>query len=213
MYFFADDPLRELERLMQRAPNFLPRGHGVIVLCRNECSAGDCACLKERMEAGAVTYRETIEKTLSTIRYPPFVTRLERYLKESEEHPMYFKNERHRLIFAEAVKKLNKKNHALMSAIYLLTADQKLWNTAKRYIGRNEIHFGSLHLRGSTENGYALYCAAKDIYLGTKNLTIGDLADTRLVPPRIFGLICNAMAIRRFGLGAVKFNHEKELVQ
>ena len=79
MYFFADEPLRELERLMQRAPNFLPRGHGVIVLCRNECSAGDCACLKERMEAGAATYREIIAETMSGIRYPPFVTRLERY--------------------------------------------------------------------------------------------------------------------------------------
>lgn len=60
-------------------------------------------------------------------------------------------------------------------------------------------------LKGSTANGYTLYCTAKDLYLGTKNLTIGDLADTTIIEPKIFGVICNAMAIRRYGLGAVKF--------
>ena len=58
--------------------------------------------------------------------------------------------------------------------------------------------------------GYALYCASKDLYLGTKNLTIGDLADTDLIPSKIFGLICNGMAIRRFGLGAIQLNQNNE---
>ncbi len=41
------------------------------------------------------------------------------------------------------------------------------------------------------------------MYLGTKHLTFSDLADQSLIPPKVFGLICNAMAIRRFGLGAI----------
>lgn len=73
------------------------------------------------------------------------------------------------------------------------------------YVQRNEILFENIHLKGSTANGYTLYCTAKDLYLGTKNLTIGDLADTTIIEPKIFGVICNAMAIRRYGLGAVKF--------
>ncbi len=230
MYFLEDDPLGEMERLMQRIPNYLPRGHGVIVLtkhgysdkdcdCRNchhytgrgrkdGCALERCICLQDRIRAGAATYRETIAETMSGIRYPPFIIRLNQYLKESEESPMNFKNEKHHMVFTEAAKKMNKKNDALMAALYLLTADQKLWNHAKRYVLQNKIRFGSIHLRGSTENGYALYCAAKDIYLGTTILTIGELADTRVIPPRIFGLICNAMAIRRFGLGALNFHQE-----
>ncbi len=90
-----------------------------------------------------------------------------------------------------------------MAAVYLLTADCRLWNTTARYVPRNEIMFESIRLKGSTENGYTLYCAAKDLYLGTKHLTVSDLADQSLIPPKVFGLICNAMAIRRFGLGAI----------
>ncbi len=55
------------------------------------------------------------------------------------------------------------------------------------------------------ENSYPLFCAAKDLYLGTKHLTVRDLADAELISPKVFALICNAMAIRRFGLGAIQY--------
>ena len=54
------------------------------------------------------------------------------------------------------------------------------------------------------EEGYALYCAAKDLYLGTKNLTVRDLAAPEVITPKLFGLICNGMAVRRFGVGAIR---------
>lgn len=131
-------------------------------------------------------------------------------LRESENNPMEFKNEKHRKVFAEVAKKLDKKNYKLMSALYLLTADLKLWNAVKRFVVKNEIRFQCIHLNGSTENGYTLYCAAKDLSLGTKNLSVYDLADTQLIPPKVFGLVCNAMAIRRFGLGAINYKQNKQ---
>lgn len=131
-------------------------------------------------------------------------------LRESENNPMEFKNEKHRKVFAEAAEKLDKKNYKLMSALYLLTADLKLWNAVKRFVVKNEIRFQCIHLNGSTENGYTLYCAAKDLYLGTKNLSVCDLADTQLIPSKMFGLVCNAMEIRRFGLGAINYKQNKQ---
>lgn len=227
MYFCEDASLQEIERLMRRIPNFSPRGHGIVIVCSHEYSASDCdcricsyhtgrgkktgcslercACMKERIESGAASQREIIAETMSVIQYQPLLIRLEKYLKESEDSPMDFKNEKHRAVFADAVLKLDKKNYALMAAIYLLTAELKVWNAVRHFVEKNEIQFAAIHLKGSTENGYTLYCAAKDLYLGTKNLTVSDLADTELIPPKIFGLICNAMAIRRFGLGAVHF--------
>lgn len=228
MYFMDDDALRKLERLMSSVPNFPPRGHGVILLCRSSLDdiysgdekcpyptgrkekSGCGGCLRDRIEAGTATYSEILTETMAAIRYPPFVRRLNQYLKESEGCPMDFKNEQHRKVFAEAVWKLDKKNHALMSALYLLTADWKLWNTARRHIERNSVHFERFRLSGGTTGGYVLYCAAKDLYLGTKNLTIGDLTDTDLISPKIFGLVCNGMAIRRFGLGAIPLNQNNE---
>lgn len=231
MQYFENDSLHEIERMMQRIPNFLPRGHGVMVVCCHEYTGKDCTCqncpyhtgrgkkfrcrldirtcLKEKIEAGDATLREIMTETMSAIRYPLFNIRLEQYIKESERIPMDFRNEKHQTTFAEAVAKLNKKNYALMAALYLLTADHRLWMAAGGAVSRNAVSFDKIRLQNSTENGYTLYCTAKDLYFGTKNLTIRDLADTELIPPKLFGIICNAMAVRRFGLGAVKFNHER----
>ena len=168
--------------------------------CR-KCTADSCLCIEERILAGAASQSEAMKD----IHNAAFHRRLNQFIRESEELPMNFRNEKHRLAFDEAVRKRNKKNFALMAAIYLLTAEHKLWMQIKRFIERNEIKFGSFKPRDSSENGYTLLCCAKDIYLGTKHITISDLADTELVAPKMFALICNAMAIRRFGLGAIQY--------
>ena len=107
-------------------------------------------------------------------------------------------------IFVLAVKNAERENYALLSAIYLLTADIRLWNCCKHHINNGCIFFENIKLRNCSERAYTLYCAAKDLTLGTKHITISDLADIKLVPPVLFRIICNAMAIRRFGLAAVK---------
>ena len=118
---------------------------------------------------------------------------------------MQFKNDKHKEAFTEAVRKMNKKDNALMAAVYLFTADGRLWNQVSRYVDRCEIAYDRIRISNTTEAGYALFCCAKDLTLGTKHLTISDLADSDLIPPKLFGVICNAMAIRRYGLGAIQF--------
>lgn len=191
MYFMQNGRLREMEMLMQRVPNFRPRGCGVIAI--------------RITEIPPPTFAGVMMKTASAIRYRPFQLRLQQYLKESKDSPMIYKNDKHRAAFEAAVRKENKKNYALMSALYLLTADGRLWRDTKRFVVNGCICFEQVHLPNCTETAYALFCAAKDLYLGTKHLTVSDLADKSLVPPKVFGLICNAMAIRRFGLGAIHF--------
>lgn len=221
---------RELELIMCQIPNFPPRGQGVVVLCEHEYSAQDCdcrscphhtgrgrkigcgvekcICLEERIKAGAASHKEVLTETMSSIRNPLFIRRLNQYLKESEECPMDYRNEKHRMAFTEAIEKLNHKNYALMSALYLLTADYPLWRVSKRHVDRNEIKIRDIRFENCTANSYTLLSAAKDLYIGTKHLTISDLADTVLIQPKMFALICNAMAIRRFGLGAIHFDNK-----
>ena len=55
--------------------------------------------------------------------------------------------------------------------------------------------FENIKLHNCTERAYTLYCAAKDLTLGTKHLTVSDLSDADLVPPMLFRTICNAMAV------------------
>lgn len=217
---------RELDRLMRSVPNFAPRSHGIVVIRKQEYTAKDCDCrycphysgrrktgcaldrcdcVAERIIAGAATYRETIAETMSAVHYPPLVRRVDQLLKESEETPMNYRNEKHRIVFAETIKRMNRKNKALMAALYLLTADFTLWRCVKYAVVNNVICFEQVRLRGTNTKSYPLFCAAKDLYLGTRHLTITDFADTELIPPKVFALICNAMAIRRFGLGAIQY--------
>ena len=154
-------------------------------------------------EPPPTSYKELVTATMSAIHYTPFWERLKRYFKESERKPMTYQNDKHKAVFEESTKKQDKKNYALMSALYLLTADFRLWQVMKHHTLRNKIDFHDARLKGIHENGYTLYCAAKDLYLGTKHLTIRDLADTGLISPKMFALICNAMAIRRFGMRAI----------
>lgn len=222
---FSDSPQqRALERMMTAVPRFRPKGGGIMVLhhfeytaemcdCRycpyyrgkRKCTADSCPCIEERILAGAASRSEVMSETMKDIHNAAFRKRLIQFIRESEELPMNFRNEKHRLAFDEAIRKLNKKNIALMSALYLLTAEHKLWMQIRNFVERNEIKFDRFKPKDSTENGYTLLCCTKDLYLGTKHITISDLADTELVAPRMFALICNAMAIRRFGLGAIQY--------
>ena len=187
MYFTETASLHEIEKLMKMIPNFSPRGHGMI-------------CGEERE-----TETISLFKALAGIRYPPFQRRLRQYSKESEMNPMDYRNEKHQVVFENTIRKKNRKDYALMSAFYLLTADYMLWQSVRQCVVDNIIRFEEIRLQGLNENSYTLFCAAKDLYLGTDCLTISDLADTTLIPPKIFGLICNGMAVRRFGLSAIHF--------
>lgn len=129
-------------------------------------------------------------------------------MKEREENSMDCRNEKHQIVFTEAIQKLNRKDFPLMSAVYLLTAEHALWMAAKRNIGDNIIHFDRIRLQNSTENAYTLFCCVKDLYIGTKHITAKDLADKDLISPKLFDLVCNAMAIRRFGLGAINYRKD-----
>ncbi len=222
---FADNPHdRQIEKLMSQIPNFKPRGHGIYVYEEKEYSAENCSCrecthrrkkkrnkkpafpcIEQRIRAGEVPLGEVIQETMIAITNPAFLSRLKEYIYETEIMYMEFKNEKHQAVFTEAVEGMNQNDKSLMSALYLLTADGRLWEASKRHIKKNEIDLKRIFLRNSTEVSYTLYCCAKDLALGTKFLTISDLSDAKLIPPMVFGVICNAMAIRRFGLGAIQF--------
>ena len=107
---------------------------------------------------------------------------------------MTYINEKHRTRFTLAAKNVHRENYALLSALYLLTADQRLWSCCKHHINNGCVFFENTKLNNCSERAYTLYCAAKDLTLGTKHITVSDLSDADLVPPMLFRTICKAMA-------------------
>ena len=173
MYFMEEEALRGLEQMMRGNPNFAPRGQGLAVLggyragdrdCRDcayragrgrglRCGLDHCVCLEERIRAGTAACREILAGAMSGVRYPPLLLRFHQYLAESGESLMEYRNEKHRAAFAAAAGQ-DAGNYKLMAALYLLTADGKLWDAAGQAVERGGIRFGSIRLRGSSEDGY-----------------------------------------------------------
>ena len=90
---------------------------------KKKCTVSQCPCVEERIIAGSADLSEVMAETMKNIHNAAFRRRLNQFIKESEDPTMNFRNEKHRLAFDESVRKLDKKNFVLMSAVYLLTAD------------------------------------------------------------------------------------------
>jgi hypothetical protein len=133
------------------------------------------------------------------------------FSQPKEDKPLKsFRDNAHRTVFLEASRNMNRSNYALLAALYLLTADSRLWNQVKDCVHHNTIPFDQMEPKNHSTNSYALFSVAKDLYLGTNHMSLCDLADTELIPPKIFVIICNSMAIYRLGLDAIKEAPERK---
>ena len=121
-----------------------------------------------------------------------------------------FRNPAHRAVFLEASRNMSSRNYVVLAALYLLTADSRLWNQVKDCVQHSQILFDQMKSKNHSTNSYALFSVAKDLYLGTNHMSLCDLADTELIPPKIFAIICNSMAIYRLGLDAIQEAQERK---
>lgn len=55
-----------------------------------------------------------------------------------------FRNNAHRTVFPEVSRNMNRSNYALLAALYLLTADSRLWNQVKDCVQHNPILFDQM---------------------------------------------------------------------
>lgn len=117
---------------------------------------------------------------------------------------MIFHNEIHEKIFTEAISLKNQENNSLMAAIYLLTAEDSVWKVVKPYVQRPNFSFRGIKLRITTENGYVLYHAAKELYHEQKKISLVDIADRDYVQDGTFNMLMTAAMIKRYGLAAVR---------
>ena len=170
MLFTETPHYRVFERMMTGIPNFRPRGHGIYITRDSppKLPSERAGCILEAMTP-------MMQEKQSTA----FTARLGKYITETEEF-MNFRNEKHETVFKETAAKLIDDND-LLAAVYLLTADRRLWWDAEGYVRNCEIRFDELRHRKSSNNAYVLLCAAKDLYLGTQHFSVTELADSSLI--------------------------------
>lgn len=123
---------------------------------------------------------------------------------------MIFRNSLHKQAFHGAAKKQEEKNHALLAALYLLTADEKVWKCAKDKVRKGKIAFDEIKLGSVSEESYCLYAAAKDFYFGTGSIRLRDLAHIGTMNQRVYTQVLNAVSICRFGLAVIRIGEANE---
>ena len=116
---------------------------------------------------------------------------------------MQYRNAYHEERFRKILESGKWDDRTMLAAMFLLTADEGLWQRAQSRITDMVIRFHEVRLAGISERGYTLFCGAKDLYFGTKSLCITDLSDTAIVDSEAFDLNITAMAIRRYGTGVL----------
>ena len=230
--FFLEGYLGNLERTMQRPPNFNPRGGGrtkgykyTAADCdcrfctnapkpRTSCgiSMTECPCLTERLESGCVTASDLIASLFPDIRFPKLRQRVGELISERTANDIFFASTHHQALFNGVIRDgglRHSSDTGLLAALFLLTSNGFLWNRARFAIWRSRIAFEDISIRGITEakiDNYAIYKAAKELCAdnGGCHICPQELADETLVGEKAFRLIVNAMLIKRYGLAAVK---------
>ena len=113
---------------------------------------------------------------------------------------MNFASKIHCQLFREAVKNRGDSDPKVLSAIYLLTAQRRLWSKVKPHVLKNEILFADMAHTGYTPSEYTLINCAKDICIGTQAVSLSELSNDRIISPQMYDLIITALRIARTGI-------------
>lgn len=221
--FMSGTSDEELEIIMQRVPGFQPRRRGMIVsrlgykargcdcsLCeyadkkKNACKVPDgCVCFRERLVAGCVSFSELMANLIAEVNVKPFAARV---TDLSGDLPPFFFLTGHRERFDSLWCRHSAvaDEDAMCAALYLLSADRFLWGRSVAAVQPDIIRFKEIQIHGVDLGGYVLFHTAKDLYRGTKHISLSELTDPELVSDETFRLVIASFLIRRHGAGVLE---------
>ena len=192
--FCLSPGLRVLERQMQEPPGYRPRGYGICII--------EAVDWKSRGN-----YSEIVDCVISRMQLEHLKKRVEEIFLETDSE-IIFRSMKHRkdfysLLMGKRAKTLqHTPNYA--AAVFLLSADEELWDRVCKNVLDTGIYFDRIRLGGVTLEQYILFHAAKDVYNGTKHIRLLELTDRDLIPDEILRLIVNAFVIEKCGVEIVK---------
>lgn len=192
--FCINPNLRALEKQMQQPPGYRPRGQGIYIVDEMEWrSRGN--------------YAEIVDCVISRMQMEHLKRRIEEVFSQVEKE-MIFRDMKHRKDFYSLL--MGKKEKSLChtagyaAAVFLLSADEILWERVYKNVLDTGIYFDRIRLGSVTLDQYILFHAAKDVYNGTKHIRLSELTDRELIPDEILRLIVNAFVIEKCGVEIVE---------
>lgn len=220
-YFAKDTPLAGLERMMMSVPGFQHRGSGIRILNRFRYRAEDLNCryclhyqrkgciipvcpyIAERLESGAIGYRELVMECFGTIPHTAFQQRIravENWDGPDQGNLTRMENWQ-TSCFCE---KESKPNPSWLAAAYLLASRESLWQAAFPALSYAHIDFHRVGLHGFSAQDYPLFYAAKRLYARKPPMAMEELSDPHLIKDSIFLDIIYAVLIARYGAAVMQ---------
>lgn len=124
---------------------------------------------------------------------------------------MRFKNAMRRKNFTGFVSPKNANYYCnrseFIAAVFLLSADELLWEHSKSAIARYAVNFDSIDLSGISTDGYALYKAAKTVYNGDSDISLSELCDWSLIDDPTTMTIFEGVMLARNGIVILNWRH------
>lgn len=157
---------------------------------------------QERIHEGKATMREVLDELTDEVKHPTFNRRLGRYLERNQRVIKPFESGFHKQQFESQITDNNCSDSNYLAAIYLLTSEETTWRAVREYVSKSGIKYDLIDHIPSNE-GYTLFQLAKDITEGTRHITLADISNSAVIKPKMFLIICKALAISRYGIGAV----------
>ena len=218
-YFMYGTSMGGIEQLMMLAPNFPQRRSGIVINNHFNCEGGikicsgcvakiksrgnpnDCFCFKEKLEADEIEYTDLIKDCFGRIKNYALKNRLK--LLSNSFTGELFLNNNHKERFYDVHHKQDievwERSANYLAVIFILTADEVLWDISEHAVYLNGFDFSQIHLRQISTEGYALYQTAKTISTGKEYIRISEIADKELIDDTAFKIIINASLIAKYG--------------
>ena len=214
-YFMKFTPLFAAEVQLMTPPRHQPRRSGRIrssfrysaddVRCKDctrydsghPCHLNECVCLEERIEAGVVELNTLARECFGGRMFRPLQRRLR---DELNRQPFrFFLGDAHRERWTHWKNRCYGMSERNAAALFLLTADEGLWQRVLWHFDSSGFDFPAIRLSGIHPELYSIYQAAKTLSVGGDNIVIEDLAFSELVSDRAFRLILGALLLCRYG--------------
>lgn len=200
--------LEMMEVQMRQVPGFSPRRFGIV---REKRGRPKEVKREEGREERPLPYKELVEGFLKELPPSKLSQRIQE-LQKKEVMKFKFRDGEHKKRFQKWQKEsshpLLYKDNGFGAAIYLFSADAFVWEQAKEWIKEESISYEKICIHGVDLEGYALFCAAKEILGGSIRLSLSELGDRELISDSLFNVLLNGILISRHGLETVLKSRE-----
>ncbi len=171
---------------------------------KGQCVLKDCCCIKERAKARSCTFRELLDDCFFNIKDHLFRSKLKLVIDRAGVLASCFQNRQHRDRFQKAVATIRRTDYRMLAQLYVLTADENLWEKAVSFVGKKSVDYSSVSFHDISSNGYLFYCLGYDIENGTSHTDLCDIVNDEIVCFDAFYVICCSLVICRYGMDAIK---------